>query len=134
MLKKIYHNKVLFAALLSCLLGCLIVIPNIIINGGIYHLVADFDLQEIPFHKIMNDSLKSGEILWNWYNDLGSNFIGTYSFYNLGSPFNMVFYLFPSTWYEYLVGPIFILKYTICGMTSFLFLKRYVKNKDYAVL
>lgn len=119
---------------LSFLLGALIIVPNIIKGGGIYSLIADFNIQEIPFNKMINDSIKNGSILWTWFNDLGSNFLATFSFYNLFSPFNIICYLFPSSMYEYLIGPIFILKYAIAGLTSYLFLQRYVKNKNYAVL
>lgn len=131
---KITKNKILFAFILCGILGCLIVLPNIIINKGIYSLVKDLNYQQIPFNKVINYSIKHGEIFWTWYNDLGSAFLPTFSFYNLFSPFNLITYLFPETWFEYLIGPIFILKYAFTGLTSYLFLKRYVKNKNYAVL
>ncbi len=131
---KITKNKALLAFLLCGLLGILIVLPNIIINDGIYSLVKDLNLQQIPFNKIINHSIKNGEIFWTWYNDLGSNFLPTFSFYNMFSPFNLITYIFPESWFEYLIGPVFILKYAFTGLTSYLFLKRYVKNKNYAVL
>ena len=134
MLKKIYKNKFILAFLLSFILGCLIIIPNMIAGDGIYHLYADFDFQEIPFHKLMNYSIKNNEFLWTWNNDFGSNFIATFSFYNLFSPFNLIGLLFSDKYFEYIIGIIFILKYAVTGLTSFLFMKRYVKNKDYAIL
>ncbi len=134
MIKKIIKNKSLFSFLLCTLLGFLIVIFNIIHGYGIYYLIDDFNLQQIPFNMINNYLIKNGEILFSWYNDLGSSFIPTYSFYNLFSPFNMIGYLFPSKVFPYLIGPIFILKYGFAGLFSYLFLKRYVKNKNYAIL
>lgn len=122
------------AFLLSILLGSIIVVPNIIIGHGIYNLIADLNYQQIPFNMLINYSIKHGGILWTWFNEMGSNFIGTFSFYNLFSPFNLVGYLFPEKWFPYLIGPIFILKYGISGVCSYLFLERYVKNKKYAVL
>lgn len=133
-IKKIVKSKEFISFILSILLGSLIIVPNIIINKGIFSLTADFNIQQIPFNKMVNDSIKNGEVFWTWYNDLGSNFIGTFSFYNLFSPFNFIGYLFKSEWFEYLIGPIYILKYGITGLTSYLFLKRYVKNKNYAVI
>lgn len=133
-MKKLKKHKSLLAFLLSLLLGCIIIIPQIIINKGIFLVVADFNEQQIPFNMIINYSLKHGSYLWTWFNDLGSNFIGTYSFYNLTSPFNIIGYLFPGKLFPYLVGPIYILKYAVCGLTSFLYLKRYVKNKNYAII
>lgn len=134
MIRKIVKNKLLLSFILSIILGSIIVVPNIIVGHGIYSLSADLNEQQIPFNMLINESLKNGSFLWTWFNDLGSNFIGTFSFYNLFSPFNIIGYLFPATWFPYLIGPLFILKYGIAGLTSYLFLKRYVKNKNYAVL
>jgi uncharacterized membrane protein YfhO len=131
---EIWNKKELCAFLLSFFLGCLIIIPNIIINKGIFVLTADLNVQQIPFLKAINASLKSGNFLWTWYNGLGSNFISTFSFYNLFSPFNIITYFFPSNLIEYLIGPIYILKYAVAGLTSYLFLNRYVKNKNLAIL
>lgn len=133
-LRRISKNKILISFLLSLLLGTIIISPNLIAGKGIFSLIADFNIQQIPFNQMINNSIKEGSILWSWYNELGSNFIGTFSFYNLFSPFNIIGYLFPSNWFPYLIGPIFILKYGIAGLTSYLFLKRYVKNKNYAII
>ena len=134
-MKKLLKNKMWQAFILSFILGCLIIVPNIILGGhGIYTLRDDFDYQQIPFGMMINHSLKTGNILWTWFNELASNFIGTFSFYNLFSPFNLISYLFPAKIYPYIIGPIFILKYAVAGLTSFLFLKRYVKNKNYALI
>lgn len=133
-INKILKNKAFIAFILSFILGSLIIVPWIIKGDGIYNLIADFNAQQIPFNKIINESIKEGSFLWTWYNELGSNFIGTFSFYNLFSPFNIITYIFPANWYEYLIGPIFILKYAVAGLTSYLFIQRYVKNKKYAIL
>lgn len=133
-MKKLFYNKTFLSFLLSFVLGSIIVIPNIIGGKGIYNIWADFNVQQIPFNKMINKSIKDGSILWTWYNELGSNFIGTFSFYNLFSIFNIIGYIFPASWFEYLIGPIFILKYAVAGLTSYLFLKRYVKNRNYAIV
>ena len=127
-------NPLLFSFVICSILGAFIVIPNIICSGGIYHLTADFDFKEIPFHMIMNNSIKNGNFLFTWFNDLGSNFIGTFSFYNLFSPFTIFELLFSSNMIPYLLGPMYILKYGICGVCSCLYLKRYVKDSKYAII
>ena len=127
-------SKKLVSFLLSILLGTIIVVPNIIMGHGIYSLIADFNNQQIPFNMLVNYSIKHGNLLWTWFNEMGSNFIGTFSFYNLFSPFNIIGYIFPENWFPYLIGPIFILKYGISGICSYLFLERYVRNKNYAIL
>jgi len=134
MLEKLKQSSYLKAFLLSMLLAMIIIVPRIIVGGGILNIVDDFDYQEIPFNIFINDWIKNGGGLWNWHNDLGSSFIGSFSFYNLSSPFVLIGLLFPSSWFPYLVGPIFILKYAVAGLTSYMFLKRYVKNQKYAII
>jgi len=133
MIKKIYRNKALLAFLCSFILGCIIIVPYIVIGKGIFTLWADYNIEQIPYAQMMNYSIKEGSIFWTWYNELGSNFIGTFSYYNLFSPFSIIGYLFPFRWYPYLGGILTILKFAVSGLTSYLFLKRYVKNKNYAV-
>ena len=101
-MKKIIKNPLFLSFFLCLVLGACIIIPNIIVGGGIYHIIADLDFQDIPFQQLMNDSLKNGNFYYTWFNDLGSNFIGTYSFYNIFSPFTLLGLLFPSNWYPYL--------------------------------
>ena len=57
-LKKLLKNKTLLAFLSSFLLGTIIILPNIIEGHGVYSLIADFNVQQIPFNKIMNESIK----------------------------------------------------------------------------
>lgn len=132
--KNILKNKKFQAFMLSFFVGMLITLPNIILGKGIFSLIADLNIQEIPFNMYINEAIKKGDVLWAWSNELGSNFIGTFSFYNLTSPFNIIGYFFPSDWFKYLLGPIFILKYAVAGLTSYMFIERYVKNKNYALI
>ena len=124
----------ILAFLLSFLVGCIVVLPNMILGKGLFFLGPDFNLQQMVFGKVINYSLKDGSYLWTWFNDLGSNFIGTFSFYNLFSPFNVISYLFPATWYPYLCPFLMIIKFGVAGLTSYLFLKRYVKDKKLVLL
>ena len=131
---RILKNNYFIAFMLSLLLGSLIIVPSIIAGNGILTLIADFNTQQIPFNIFLNTAVKNGDILWTWVNDLGSNFIGTFSFYNIGSPFVLLGFLFPAKWFPYLIGPIFILKYAFAGLFSYLFLQQYVKDKKWAII
>ena len=124
----------ILAFLFSFLVGCLVVLPNVVLGKGLFFLGSDFNFQQVVFGEVMNYSLKNGSYLWTWFNDLGSNFIGTFSFYNLFSPFNIISYLFPANWYPYLCPFLMIIKFGVAGLTSYLFLKRYVKNKKLVLL
>ena len=132
--KKILKNNYFLSFVLSLLVGCLIIVPSIIAGNGILTLIADFNSQQIPFNEFLNNAVKNGDILWTWVNDLGSNFIGTFSFYNLTSPFVLLGFLFPSKWFPYLIGPILILKYAFAGLFAYLFLQQYVKDKKWAII
>ena len=133
-MKKLFKNNIFLAFFFSLCLGALITVPNIIYGKGIYNLSADFSFQRIPFYMVMSDAVKDGSVLWTWFNELGSNFIGTFSFYNFFSPFNLILYMFPGSWAPYIIGWLDILKYGVAGLTAFLFLKRYVKNEKYALV
>lgn len=127
-------KKIWLVILLSGIIASLITIPNIVVGKGIYTLTADFNVQQIPFITSISRSIRLGAFSWSWLNDIGADFIGSFSFYNLFSPFNVFMYFFKPEFIIYLIGPVFIIKYIIASLTSYLFLKRYVKNKNYAVI
>lgn len=120
---------------LLCLVTAgLIFVPELIAHRGLFSLVGDFNYQQIPFNILSNRAFKTGDISWNWYTDLGSNFIGSYSFYTLGSPFFWLSLLFQPFFFQYLVGPMFMLKYCVAGMTAFMYVRRYVRDSRYAMI
>lgn len=71
---------------------------------------------------------------WNHLTDLGVNFIGSYSFYLLGSPFFWLTIPFPGEWLQYLMGPLFILKFGCASLSGYIYLHRYAKNPNTALL
>ena len=60
--------------------------------------------------------------------------MNAYSFYLYGSPFFWFSLLFPQGWLPYLMVPLLVLKFAVAGGGAYLYLRRYVKNIDYAVL
>ena len=89
-----YNGKKQNYALNSFLWGMAViaafVIPCIIMDKGMYLYFGDYNCQELPFYELMSYCIKNGDTGWNWYTDLGSPFIGSYSVVNLGSPFFLV--------------------------------------------
>lgn len=122
------------AFLLGAAVSFLFFIPFIIYDQGYFLYYGDFNVQQVPFYKMAHDAIRSGNIFWNWTTDLGSNFIGSYSFYLLGSPFFWLTLPFPSQAVPYLMGPLLILKFGCASLTGYIYLRRYAKNKDFAVL
>ena len=107
---------------------------SIFMEGGLFALSGDFNSQQLNFAMYANDAIKSGHVIWDYSLDLGSNFIGGMAFYILGSPFFYLSLLFPSNMFMYVVGWLYILKYALAGLTSYAFIRRYVKNDNSALI
>ena len=73
-----------FTVFLTALLcaACFIV-PYMIVDGGYFLYYGDFNVQQIPFYKLCHEAIRNGEIGWSFTTDLGANFIGSYTFYNI---------------------------------------------------
>ena len=128
------QNFALKAFLLGMAMAAVFVLPNTIIYKGVYLFYADFNMQVVPFYQHMVRAVHEGNVGWDWYTDLGSSFVGTYSFYNLGSPFFWIMAMFPAAAVPYIIGPLQILKFGVSALTAYMFMSRYVKNKNNAVL
>lgn len=128
------YNYFLKAFLLGLGLSFLVFIPFIVIDGGRFLFYGDFNVQQVPFYRIAHDAIRSGNIGWNHLTDLGVNFVGSYSFYLLGSPFFWLTIPFPSEWLQFLMGPLLILKFACAVLTGYIYLRRYVKNQNYALI
>ncbi len=125
---------ILRAFLLNLLIAAAVFVPAIISGGGLLTMGDDFDAQELAFNMLANREIKAGNIFFNWSIDIGSDFISSLSFYNLGSPFFWISFPFKPEVFPYLIGWIFILKYAVCGMFSMMWLERQLTEKRIALL
>lgn len=103
-------------------------------NGGIFTYYGDYNCQQICFYRHAHEMVKSGSIGWDWGTDLGANFIGSYSFYLLFSPFFWLTLPFPTEAVPYLMAPLFVLKFCTCAFTAYFYIARFVKDKRFAVI
>lgn len=131
-----YYKQV---AYISLILGTLLIVPFMFRewfrSGSIIFLYyGDYNVQQVPFYRHCVEMVHKGNFGFDWNTDLGSNFIGSYSYYMLGSPFFWLMCLFPAAWAPFLMGPVFVIKFIAAALTSFAFLKRFVKDKNYAVI
>lgn len=108
-------------------------LPYIIQDGGYFFFWADYNAQQIPFYCMAHDAVRAGEFGWNWSTDLGVNFIGSYSFYLIGSPFFWLTIPFPGECVPFLMAPLLMLKLAFSGLGAHLYLSRFVKS-EYAVI
>lgn len=109
-------------------------IPFIIYDNGYFLFYGDFNVQQVPFYQMAHDAVRSGNIFWNWNTDLGVNFIGSYSFYLLGSPFFWLTLLFPSSAVPHLMGPLLILKFACSALTAYCYLRRFCRYTHNATI
>lgn len=140
------HRRRFWQAVCLCALAAAIFfLPFYIIDGGFFHYAGDFNSQQISFYRYMNgfvkgvgypDSTFAGapRNTFSWATDLGSGVMNAYSFYLYGSPFFWFSLIFPQSWLPYLMVPLLVLKFGVAGGGAYLYLRRYVKNANYAVL
>ena len=139
------HKKFWQAVGLCALTAAVFFLPFYILDGGFFHYAGDFNSQQISFYRYMNgfvkgtgypDSAFAGapHNTFSWATDLGSGVMNAYSFYLYGSPFFWLSVLLPQSWLPYMMVPLLVLKFGVAGGGAYLYLRRYVKNENYAVL
>lgn len=133
--RNIKNNQILLTGLLCFFLAFLSFIFFIVQGDGFFIVRDDFNEQQIPFTiGLHNSILDSGLSGFSWCVDLGTSTIQAYSFYELGSPFFWLSMLFPAHIFPYIVAWIFMLKYCLAGVFSYLFLRRFTKDSKWAVI
>lgn len=133
--KHSFSNKpVLKTFCLGFLVAFAAFLPYLIYDKGLFLYYGDFNVQQIPFYQLANEAIHQGNIWWSWKTDLGANFIGSYSFYLLFSPFFWISLLFPTSFTPYLMAPLLMLKSACAAVTAFIYLRRFVKDENYAIL
>lgn len=127
-------EKYLQTFLVSFFCTVLLFLPFVIYDKGYFLFFGDFNVQQIPFYQLAHESVREGNVFWSWYTDLGANFIGSYSFYLLFSPFFWITLPFPTWFVPYLMAPLFALKFAFMSLTAYAFITRFVKNKNAAFI
>lgn len=139
------HKKFWQAVGLCALTAAVFFLPFYILDGGFFHYAGDFNSQQISFYRYMNGFVKGAGYpdsafagaphnTFSWATDLGSGVMNAYSFYLYGSPFFWLSVLLPQSWLPYMMVPLLVLKFGVAGGGAYLYLRRYVKNSNYAVL
>ena len=127
-------EKKLSTFIIALFCAAALFVPYMILDEGYFIFYGDFNVQQIPFYQTCHEAIKSGNISWSWLTDLGSNFIGSYSFYLLGSPFFWLTIPFPNWFVPYLMGPLLILKFACAALTAYLYIRRFTKTAEAARL
>ncbi len=130
-----YRMVFIYSLIVSACITIPFIIYELIKTGSaVFLYYGDYNAQQIPFYRHVVGAVHDGGFGWDWYTDLGSNFIGSYSYYMLGSPFFWLMACFPASWVPYLMAPMYMLKYIVAALLAYCYLQRFVKNKNYAVI
>lgn len=131
---KVEKKYYLKAFLIATIMGAVLLLPFVVIDGGYFIFYGDYNAQQIPFYKTCINAVQNGSFGWNWQTDLGVNFIGSYSFYTLGSPFFWLAALFPAGISQYLMAPLMALKLGLASLFAFMYIRRFVTKPQTALI
>lgn len=124
--------------LLAFLLGfgalLIVYLPAMCMEHGYFLYYGDYNSQQLPFYELANDAVRSGSFGWNWYTDLGANFIGSYAFYLLGSPFFWLTTILPRSWVLYAMPVLLSMKHGVAAMTAYAYIQRFVRSRNAALI
>ncbi len=131
-----YYKLVLLASLVvsACITIPFILYEYVQTGSAVFLYYGDYNAQQIPFYEHCIRMVQEGSFGWDWVTDMGSNFIGSYSYYMLGSPFFWMMCIFPASWAPYLMAPMYMVKYIVAALLAYAYLQRFVRNKNYAVI
>lgn len=129
-----FQNNYWNVFVLGFVLAFLMFLPFVIKDQGFFFYYGDFNVQQIPFYRHAHQMVREGNIFWDWGTDLGSNFIGSYAFYLLASPFFWLTLPFPNEMVPHLMAPLLVLKFACAGVTAFAFIKRFTHREHFAIL
>ena len=132
--KSCWKSGYFLAFILGFLSLLAVLVPIMIAEKGYFIYYGDYNAQQIPFYHLAGKAVESGSFGWNWYTDLGANFIGSYAFYLLGSPFFWIDALLPDAWAIYAMPVLLALKHGIAALTAYAYIQRFVKSRNAAVI
>lgn len=121
-------EKKLLTFLVALLTAACLFVPYMVMSEGYFTFYGDFNVQQIPFYQMCHEAIREGNVNWSWLTDLGSDFVGSYAFYLLGSPFFWITLIFPNSFVPYLMGPLLILKFAFAALTGYLYIRRFTKT------
>lgn len=109
-------------------------LPFLIIDNGYFTYYGDYNSQQIPFFKHCIELIHNGTSGWDWSTDLGANFVGSYTYYTLGSPFFWFMCLFPASVSQYLMAPLLCVKIALFSLFGFIYIRRFVTKPQTALI
>lgn len=109
-------------------------LPIIIADGGCFIYYGDYNSQQIPFYILANNAVRDGQFGWNWFTDLGSDFIGSYSFYLIGSPYFWITAVLPEKLITLSMPVLLCIKHGMAALCAYAFIRKFVRNKNACII
>ncbi|WP_026528823.1 YfhO family protein [Butyrivibrio sp. VCD2006] len=132
--KRPFRKRALQLFLLSFSMYMVAVLPFFIERGMPFFYYGDYNVQQIPFYTVAHRAVRSGNLFYLWNVDFGSSLIGSFSFYLLGSPFFWLTVPFPESFIPYMMPFLMALKYSVCSITAYAYIRRKVIRDDSAMI
>lgn len=133
----IYRNtkeKYLTAFVAGFLCVFISILPVMIVEGGYFIYYGDYNAQQIHFYNLANDAVRNGQLGWNWYTDLGSDFLTSYSFYLSGSPFFWLSTILPRSLVTFSMPVLLAVKHGLAALTAYAYIRRFVRSKNASLI
>lgn len=127
-------ERYLHAFLLGALTLLLALLPVMLCERGYFIYYGDFNAQQIPFYSLSNDAVRAGQLGWNWFTDLGSDWLTSYSFYLAASPFFWLTTILPRAAVLYSIPFLLALKHGLASLTAYAYIRRFVRSKEAALV
>ena len=127
-------EKYISAFVIAFIAFAVVLLPLTIYTGGYFIYYGDFNSQQMPFYYHAHEMVKNGDFFWDWGTDLGSNFIGSYSFYLFFSPFFWLTFFLKQEYLMYAMSVLLCLKYAVASLTAYIYIRKFVKNTDCALI
>ncbi len=124
------RERYLAAFLLGFFVLLLSLLPVMVCDRGYFIYYGDFNAQQIPFYNLSNDAVRNGQFGWNWFTDLGSDWLTSYSFYLSASPFFWLSVLLPRGLVTYAIPFLLALKHGVASLTAYCYIRRFVRSKE----
>lgn len=119
---------------ISLIIALSFLMPYIIFDKGIFVFYGDYNVQQVPFYMLAHKAIRSGNVAWSFTTDLGANFVGSYAFYLLGSPFFWLTIPLPDAWVPYTLGPLLAVKMAVASVGAYAYIRRFVRRDQIAVI
>lgn len=110
------------------------VIPIMIRGNGLFTFYSDYDHQNLEFMSNLHYAIRNGGLGWDWFTDLGSSHIESYSYYGLGSPFFWIMMLLPEKLLLPAMPVMLAIKTAVASVTAYLFMRRFSCSEEAATV